>query len=105
MDFNKTAAKKYRIVPPRSKKSGKGKRPGKDGNKISDAGRQVPRLFQHMVSWRYFSMSKDGGGDEYVVYTVHTPPTADHQFMANSQDNLKYGNAQGDPRRTPMRIR
>ncbi|GJT22104.1 hypothetical protein Tco_0892041 [Tanacetum coccineum] len=33
----------------RSKKNGKGKRPGKDGNKISDAGRQGPKLFQHMV--------------------------------------------------------
>ncbi|GJY99253.1 hypothetical protein Tco_0516683 [Tanacetum coccineum] len=44
---------------------------------------------------RYLSMSKDGGGDEYVTYTVHIPPTPDHQFMANSQDSLKYGNVNG----------
>nr|GEV47023.1 cellulose synthase-like protein D5 [Tanacetum cinerariifolium] len=46
---------------------------------------------------RYLSMSKDGGGDEYVAYTVHIPPTPDHQFMANSQDSLEYGNVQGNP--------
>lgn len=33
---------------------------------------------------RYLSMSKDGN-DEYVAYTVHIPPTPDHQFLSNSQ--------------------
>ncbi|GKB09002.1 hypothetical protein Tco_0837314 [Tanacetum coccineum] len=42
-------------------------------------------------------MSKDGGGDEYVAYTVHIPPIPDHQFMANSQDSLEYGNVKGNP--------
>ncbi|GJV18394.1 hypothetical protein Tco_1367414 [Tanacetum coccineum] len=42
-------------------------------------------------------MSKDGGGDEYVAYTVHILPIPDHQFMANSQDSLEYGNVQGNP--------
>nr|GFC12143.1 cellulose synthase-like protein D5 [Tanacetum cinerariifolium] len=46
---------------------------------------------------RYLSILKDGGGHEYVAYTVHIPPTPDHQFMDNSQDSLEYGNVQGDP--------
>ncbi|GKC95799.1 hypothetical protein Tco_1161241 [Tanacetum coccineum] len=46
---------------------------------------------------RYLSMSKDGGGDEYVAYIVRIPPIPDHQFMANSQDSLEYGNVQGNP--------
>ncbi|PWA40699.1 Cellulose synthase [Artemisia annua] len=36
-------------------------------------------------------------GDEYVAYTVHIPPTPDHQFMANSQESLEYRNVQGNP--------
>nr|GEV88941.1 cellulose synthase-like protein D5 [Tanacetum cinerariifolium] len=46
---------------------------------------------------RYLSILKDGGGHEYVAYAVHIPPTPDHQFLANSQDSLEYGNVQGDP--------
>nr|GFA15824.1 cellulose synthase-like protein D5 [Tanacetum cinerariifolium] len=37
---------------------------------------------------RYLSILKDGGGHEYVAYTVHIPPTPDHQSMDNSQDSL-----------------
>ncbi|GJS68951.1 hypothetical protein Tco_0683516 [Tanacetum coccineum] len=54
---------------------------------------------------RYLSMSKDGGGHEYVAYTVHIPPTPDHQFMANSQDCLEYGNVQGDPNENRIKDR
>lgn len=45
---------------------------------------------------RYLSMSKDGG-DEYVAYTVHIPPTPDHQFMSNSQTSPEYSKNQGNP--------
>ncbi|GJR04439.1 hypothetical protein Tco_0527423 [Tanacetum coccineum] len=57
----------------------------------------LPTMKRGVGAGRYLSMSKDGGGDQYVACTVHIPPTADHQSMANSQDILEYWNVQGDP--------
>ncbi|XP_076942562.1 cellulose synthase-like protein D5 [Bidens hawaiensis] len=41
-----------------------------------------------------------GGGDEYVAYTVHIPPTPDHQFVSNSQNSQnssEYSKIHGNP--------
>ncbi|KAI3806459.1 hypothetical protein L1987_22366 [Smallanthus sonchifolius] len=43
--------------------------------------------------------SRGGGryGDEFVAYTVHIPPTPDHQFVSNSQDSPEYQKIHGNP--------
>ncbi|KVH94697.1 Cellulose synthase [Cynara cardunculus var. scolymus] len=45
---------------------------------------------------RYLSMSKDGA-DEYVAYTVHIPPTPEHQFMSSSEISPEYVKNHGNP--------
>ena len=69
---------------PNSPLSGRGNRASSGGNRRSSGG-------------KFVSMSKDEAveesNSEFVTYTVHIPPTPDHQSISDSQTSLPEDNA------------
>lgn len=77
---------------PNSPLSGRGNRASSGGNRRSSGG-------------KFVSMSKDEAveesNSEFVTYTVHIPPTPDHQSISDSQTSLPEDNANmGKPQRS-----